>query len=71
MVRITVQVSSGAIRYRVEIQAENIRRALDIAEGVNPGRKLKVTFPIDPETFFVEEPAAAVGQIEREKKPAA
>ncbi len=71
MVRITVQVRSGAIRYRVEIQAENIRRALDIAEGVNPGRKLKVTFPIDPETFFVEEPAAAVGQIEREKKPAA
>lgn len=71
MVRITVQVSSGAIRYKVAVQAENIRRALDIAEGMNPGRELRVTFPIDPETFFVEEPAAAVGQIEREKKPAA
>ena len=71
MVRITVQVSSGAIRYRVAVQAENIRRALDIAEGLNPGRELRVTFPIDPETFFVENSAAAVGQNERDKKPAA
>ena len=71
MVRITVEVGRGAIRYRVAVQAESIRRALEIVEGMNPGRELKVAFPIEPESFFVEEPAAVDGQIEREKKPAA
>jgi hypothetical protein len=71
MVRITVEVGKGAIRYRVAVQAESIRRALEIVEGMNPGRELKVTFPIDPESFFVEEPAAGAVPIEREKKPAA
>ena len=71
MVRVTVEVGSGSIRYRVAVQAENIQRALEIVEGQNPGRELKVTFPIDPETFFVEVSAVSAGQIEREKKPAA
>ena len=71
MVRVTVEVGRGAIRYRVAVQAESIRRALEIVEGMNPGRELKVAFPIEPESFFVEEPAAVDGQIEREKKPAA
>ncbi len=71
MVRITVEVGSGATRYRVAVQAETIRRALEIVEGVNPGRDFRVTFPIDPETFFVKDSTAmVVGPIEREK-PAA
>ncbi len=70
MVRIAVEVGSGAVRYRVAVQAETIRRALEIVEGLNPGRELRVTFPIDPETFFVKEPATVDGEIEREK-PAA
>ncbi len=71
MVRITVEVGRGAIRYRVAVQAESIRRALEIAEGVNPGREIKVMCPIDPESFFVEKSSAVAGQIEREKRPAA
>ncbi len=71
MVRITVEVGRGAVRYRVAVQAESIRRALEIAEGVNPGREIKVMFPIDPESFFVEESAAVAGQIEQEKQSAA
>jgi len=71
VVRITVEVGRGAIRYRVAVQAESIRRALEIVEGMSPGRELKVAFPIEPESFFVEESAAGTGQIEREKKPAA
>ena len=71
MVRITVEVGSGAIRYRVAVQAESIRRALEIAEGMNPGGEIKVTFPINPESFFVEEPTAVAGQIEQEKQSAA
>jgi hypothetical protein len=55
----------------VAVQAETIRRALEIVEGVNPGRDFRVTFPIDPETFFVRDSTAmVVGPIEREK-PAA
>jgi len=71
VVRITVEVGRGAVRYRVAVQAESIRRALEIVEGMNPGREIKVTFPIDPERFFVEESAAVVGHVEREKQSAA
>jgi hypothetical protein len=66
MVRITVEASNGVARYRVAIQAESIRRALEIVEGLNPGSDLRVTFPIDPETFFVKDSAVKAGLIERE-----
>ena len=69
MVRITVEVGKGAVRYRVAVQADSIRRALDIVERLNPSGDLRVTFPLDPETFFVEDPAAAVGLVG--DKPAA
>jgi hypothetical protein len=70
VVRITIEVGNGATRYRVAVQAESIRRALEIVEGVNPGSDFRVTFPIDPEAFFVEDTAAMAGSIEPEK-PAA
>ncbi len=70
MVRITVQVGTGATRYRVAVQAESIRRALKVVEGLNPDSDFKVTFPIAPDTFFVLDSAATVGPTEREK-PAA
>ncbi len=66
MVRITVEASNGVARYRVAVQAESIRRALEIVQGLNPGSGLRVTFPIDPETFFVKDSAAKAGLIERE-----
>ncbi|HZY58048.1 MAG TPA: hypothetical protein VFE09_09675 [Rubrobacteraceae bacterium] len=66
MVRITIEASNGAARYRVAVQAESIRRALEIVEGLNPGSDFRVTFPIDPETFFVKDPAAKTRLIERE-----
>jgi hypothetical protein len=67
MIRITVEVGRGATRYRVAVQAESIRRALEIVEGLNPGRNFRVTFPIDPEMYFVKDPAATAGPIGREK----
>jgi hypothetical protein len=66
MVRISVEVTGGATRFRVEVQAESVRRALEIVERRNPGREARVVFPIDPETFFVGDPAAKSGLIERE-----
>jgi hypothetical protein len=67
VVRITVEVGNGATRYKVGVQAESIRRALEIVEGLSPGSDFRVTFPIDPETFFVKDPAAEAGPIEGEK----
>jgi hypothetical protein len=63
MIRISVEVSSGAARFRVMVQAESIERALDIAKRHNPGKECRVTFPLDPEAFFVD-PAARVEAVE-------
>ena len=63
MIRISVQVSSGAARFRVAVQAESIERALESVARQYPGKVCEVTFPIDPETFFVEDSVASVKQL--------
>ncbi len=63
MIRISVQVSSGAARFKVAVQAESIERALKIAARQNPGKECEVTFPIDPETFFVKDSVVPVRQL--------
>ena len=60
MVRVSVKAGSGATRFRVMVQAESIGRALEIARSYNPDKECKVTFPLDPEAFFIEEPVAGV-----------
>ncbi len=69
MVRISVEVSSGAARFRVSVQAQSIERALEIVQGQNPGKDCKVRFPIDAEPFFVE--GDSVAKIEAAVKVAA
>ena len=63
MIRISIKVSSGAARFRVAIQAESIERALEIVARQNPGKECEVTFPIDPETYFVEDAVAPITQL--------
>ncbi len=63
MIRISVQVSSGTTRFRVAIQAESIEQALEIAARQNPGKECEVTFPIAPESFFVEDSVATFRQL--------
>ena len=60
MVRIAVEVGGGAARIRVMVQAESIERALEIARRHNPDKECRVTFPLDPETFFIEDIVAGV-----------
>jgi hypothetical protein len=64
MVRISVQVSSGAARFRVMVQAETIERALEIARRHIPAAECRVAFPIDPESFFTESSIPGVEKIE-------
>ena len=63
MIRISVQVSSGAARFKVGVAAESIERALEIVAKQNPSKECVVTFPIDPENFFVEDSVATVRQL--------
>jgi hypothetical protein len=63
MIKISVQVSSGAARFRVMVQAESIERALEIVARQNHSKECEVTFPIDSETFFVEDPVAMARQL--------
>ena len=61
MVRIVVQVRSGAARFSVAVQAESVERALEIAKKQDLGRNSEVTFPINSEVFFAAEPIAVSG----------
>ena len=61
MVRIVVQVRSGAARFSVAVQAESIERALEIAKKQNLGKNSEATFPINSEVFFAAEPIAVSG----------
>jgi hypothetical protein len=60
MVRISVEVKSGAARFRVMLQAKSIERALEVARRHNPDKECRVTFPLDPEIFFVEDSVTKV-----------
>ena len=55
MIRITIEVRSGAARFKVSVQAESIEGALEMARRYNSGKETKVVFPIDPEGFFLED----------------
>jgi hypothetical protein len=67
MVRISVEVSSGAARFRVSVLARSIERAMEIVRGQNPGKNCKMRFPIDPERVLVKDPVARAGLIESEQ----
>lgn len=69
MIKVSVEVSNGGVegdRFGVMVRAESIGQALSIAGSLYPGLKTQVVFPIEPETFFVDDPAATVGPVELE-----
>ena len=67
MIKVTVQVASGTARFKVAVQSESIRRAVQIVEGQNPGCEARVTFPIDPEAFFVGGTKTAIESVQHEQ----
>ncbi len=68
MVRVSVEVRNGAVRFSVTVRAESIRRAMSIVEGRYPKGNVRVKFPIVPEGSFVEKPAARAGMVEEQPK---
>ena len=62
MVKVSIEVRSGAARFRVGVRAESIERAVSLMEKRFPGRNVQVSFPIDPEVFFGEGSATRTPQ---------
>jgi hypothetical protein len=57
MIRVSMEVREGAALSRTAVQAESIREAVSITRERYPGRDVRVKFPIDPEDFFIKDPA--------------
>ena len=55
MISVTVKIREGALTHRTRVTAPSIERALKIAGGGKPGRRVRLVFPIEPEAFFVTE----------------
>ena len=58
MVKVSIEVRSGATHFSVAVQAVSIERALSLVAARYPGRDCEVKFPIEPEGFFVKDPVA-------------
>ena len=63
MVKVSIEVRSGAARFDVAVQAESIQRAMSLVRGRYPKGSVKVRFPIEPESFFVEDRRARSGIV--------
>ena len=66
MIKVSIEVDSGTARSGMAVRAGSISRALSIAETLYPGAHIRVVFPIEPEAFFVGDPAATPGPVEFE-----
>jgi hypothetical protein len=63
MVKVTVQVRSGTAHFRVSVQAESIRKALEVVGARYPSGEVGVVFPIEPEGFFGDGPPTLEGML--------
>src|SRR5919202_1293961 len=52
---VTVEIREGGLTRRARISAPSIERALKIARDRKTSRRVRLVFPIDPETFFIPE----------------
>ena len=66
MVRVSIRIREGPSRFDVSVQAQSIRRAVEIAAVRCPNADVRVSFPIDGGVFFVEEPASRTARPRRE-----
>ena len=66
MVKISIEVRSGAARFDVAVQAESIQRAVSLVKERYTKGSVKVRFPIEPESFLVDDPTARTGIVSPE-----
>ena len=58
MVKVSIEVRDGAAHFTVAVRAQSIQQALNLVQVRYPGNTARVKFPIDPESFFIEDSAA-------------
>ena len=58
MVKVSIEVHDGTARFAVAVLANSIQQALSIIAARYPSSVARVKFPIDLESFFVEDSAA-------------
>lgn len=51
MVKVSIQVKSGAASFDVAVSAENVEQAVALVGGCYPGRDVRVKLPISRETL--------------------
>jgi hypothetical protein len=66
MVKVSIEVRSGAAHFDVAVQAESIQRAVSFVQARYPKGNVRVKFPIEPKSFFVEDPTARGGIVDME-----
>jgi len=66
MVRVPIRIREGASCFDVSVQAQSTRRAVGIAADRYPNADVRVSFPIDAEAFFGEEPGSRTARLRRE-----
>ena len=66
MVKLSMEVHSGAARFDVGVQAECIQQAVSFVQERYSKGSLKVRFPIEPESFFAEDRPARRGIVSLE-----
>jgi hypothetical protein len=62
MVKVSVEVRSGSARFWVSVRAQSVEQAANIVASWYPDRDVRMRFPIDPESFFVEESVVRMGR---------
>lgn len=70
LISVTVEILERGASRRARITAPSIARALEIAGDGKPERRVRVVFPIDPETFFVESGRATTIEVPEPAKAA-
>lgn len=63
VIRIRVEVLDGGTSIGIMVQAESIEQALMVTGSVFPSSELRIPFPLDPDSFFVQD-GSAVGLVE-------
>jgi hypothetical protein len=63
VVKFSIEVRSGAAHFDVGVQAESIQQAVSFVQERYSKGSVKVRFPIEPESFVVENPSAPTGIV--------
>jgi hypothetical protein len=61
MVKVSIEVRSGVAHFHVGVQAESVQQAVSFVEERYSKGRVKVRFPIEHKSFFVEDPSARTG----------